>query len=220
MGHLRLLLKRYWRWVAIAVGLIVVARLVVPCPIQGNWVGRSTGHLCEDHAFLRYTDGYAAYYHGSLDPDYLRIYEKTGWNTYSVRFSPSDDDPDTLHVGWLFMRTTIRGRHHWDHRDFRIVEGRRMVRAAKDNARLVRERVDTLSPGMPAPEVWANLGLSSRRTPERSAYLTQDVYHVRYLLSPVEFLYCDWDMTTNPPVLLEASYTNWASEAWERDGAR
>ncbi|NOS72001.1 MAG: hypothetical protein HOP33_18995 [Verrucomicrobia bacterium] len=213
MQFLRSLLLKHWRLIAVGATITVIARLVVPCPLQGKWVGSYTsGHLCADHAFLRFDDRYATFYHGDLDPDFTGIYEKVGWNTYSLKYSQTDKSPYTIHVGWVFMHMTQSNKsegNYWFHRDLNIREGRRIIRAAQANARHAKERIHLLNPGMAAPEVWETLGLSNYRTPRRSAYLTQDVYSAQYLLSPGEILHCEWNMTTNPPALLKADFTGW-----------
>jgi hypothetical protein len=209
MRFLQSLLKKHWRLIGLAIMIMAVARLVVPCSVQGDWVGSYTAHLCEDHAFLRFADGHSVYYHGDLDPQFQGIYDKVGWNTYSLRYSRTDKSPYILHVGWLFIHMTREGESRWLYRDFRVIEDRQMLRNAQANARHARERIDFLKQGMTAPEVWNTLELADFRTPKRSAYRTQDVFTANYLLSPGEILHCDWNMRSNPPTLLKVDFTGW-----------
>lgn len=202
-------LKKHWRLLAAVAIALTVARLAIPCPIGGNWVGKFTEHLCEDHSFLRFSDNRAAIYHGCVDPQFHGTFEKVGWNTYLLRFSKNDKRPRSLHVGWMFMHMSDHGASYWFYRDFRVLEAGRIVRAAQENALSAQERIHLLTPGMPAPEVWTSLGLSDYRTPNRSPYLTQDVYSATYLLSPSAVLRCDWDMTNKPPLLLKANFSGW-----------
>src|SRR5580700_5521582 len=131
-------LIKYWRPLCVTMAVFMLIRLAVPCPLRGNWVGNYTAHLCDDHAFLRFADGRAAYYHGDLDPQYNGFYEKIGWNTYSVRYSRADNYPRIISVGWFFMRMGTKGvveGRWWLHRDLNIIAGRRIVIGAQLNAR-------------------------------------------------------------------------------------
>jgi hypothetical protein len=76
-------------------------------------------------------------------------------------------------------------------------------------AHRARQRIDLVHPGMTAPQVWSTLGLSIYMFP---AHVTGSgdphAYPANYLLSPGDILYCRWNLTTNPPVLLEARFKN------------
>ena len=120
--------------------VILIIRLIVPCPIHGNYVGAFTSHMCDDHAFLRFADGQVRYYHGDLKPHYNGAYEKVGWNTYIWKNGEKDPFPETIHVGWFFIwwenNTDIQTfkRRNWLHRDCDIYDTEKMLRKAMTNA--------------------------------------------------------------------------------------
>jgi hypothetical protein len=126
---------KHRRVVAASVVAVAALRLLVPCPIRGSYVGSLTAaHGCEAHAFLRFADGQAAYFHGDSQPHYWGTYQKAGWNTYTLRGSTNDPFPQAIHVGWLFMRMEDGARppgHYWLHRDFHVIQDARMVRRAR-----------------------------------------------------------------------------------------
>jgi len=68
-----------------------------------------------------------------------------------------------------------------------------------------RHRIASVRPGMADTQVWETLGLSSYRFHAHvSGSGDPDGYPANYLLWPGVILYCRWNLTTNPPVVVEA----------------
>jgi hypothetical protein len=76
-------------------------------------------------------------------------------------------------------------------------------------AHRARQNIGLVHPGMTAPQVWETLGLSAYRF---SAHVTGSGdphgYPANYRLWPGHILYCRWNLTTNPAVLVEARFKN------------
>lgn len=145
-----MLFRRRWRVLVTLCLLLFSARLLIPCPIEGSWVGRMTGHLCEDHAFARFSDGNTTYFHGELKPENWGTYKKIGWNKYLVTLYHADRYPSIIHTGWFFSRVEDAPYHqrYWCHRDFHFWENRRIRNATQTNFEAptltkVRETIQT-----------------------------------------------------------------------------
>ncbi len=72
-----------------------------------------------------------------------------------------------------------------------------------------RQNISLVHSGMTAPEVWERLGLSfygfSAQVPGSG---DPRAYPSNYLLWPGDILFCRWNLTTNPAILLEAHFKN------------
>jgi hypothetical protein len=74
-------------------------------------------------------------------------------------------------------------------------------------AHRARQRIGLLHPGMTDTEVWKILGLSAHRFRAHvSGSGDPRGYPANYLLWPGDTLFCRWNLTTNPPVLVEACF--------------
>lgn len=108
--------------------MLVGIRLIIPCPLGGNWYGKFIAHMCDDHAFLRFADGKVFNYHGELKPFNFGSYERIGWNKYALKFGPDDKKPWVIHSGWFFFVVEMSpGDRWWFHRDFHVLEAQRMI---------------------------------------------------------------------------------------------
>ena len=125
---------KYWRIGTVLFLTVVVLRLVVPCPIEGNWDGgRFTCHLCDAHSFIRFIDGKATLYYGESPPQPVGTYERVGWNSYAWMRSPNDMLPIRLHIGWFFIRIKDLEWSFWGHRDFHVFEAQRLMQMGQTN---------------------------------------------------------------------------------------
>lgn len=216
MQSARAFIVGHWRLFVTVAAVLVTVRLIVPCPLRGNWIGAETAHLCDDHAFLRFSDGIAANHHGDLDPGYDGFYEKIGWNAYSLRAVRSSPYSNIIHVGWIFMRMKGAGEERcwWFHRDLKLLEGMRIVSASKSNALRAKERITSVVPGMTTTQVWDALGFpeDSNRGPRMPLYVKRPISSFDYMLYPRVLLHCDWDTSSNSAVLLKAYLMDWPEE--------
>jgi hypothetical protein len=70
-------------------------------------------------------------------------------------------------------------------------------------AHRARQNIGLIRPGMTAPQVWETLGLTSYRFPtRRSGSGSPYAWPINYQLWPGDCLYCRWNNTTNPPILV------------------
>ena len=115
--------------------LLALCRLVIPCGLNGSWVGpKMTAHLCDSHCFIQFADGRATNYHAGTRPTDWGSYTKAGWNTYVWQI-PGNKKPITLHVGWFFLRgqTDEAGilPSFWGWRDWQFRDCARVVRESQ-----------------------------------------------------------------------------------------
>lgn len=126
---------RHRRALAFIFAGVVGLRLAMPCPISGNWRGHYTVHLCADHEFIQFEDGYLTYFHGDLNPEIWGTYRKIGWNKYLWEHYPGDKNPTTIRTGWFMMSLDGEGIGHreWCHRDLHFLEAGKMIQKATTN---------------------------------------------------------------------------------------
>jgi hypothetical protein len=72
-----------------------------------------------------------------------------------------------------------------------------------------RHRIHQVHPGMTDTQVWETLGLSAYRFRAHvSGSGDPHGYPANYFLWPGDILYCRWNLTSNPPVVIEARFKN------------
>jgi hypothetical protein len=74
-------------------------------------------------------------------------------------------------------------------------------------AHRARQNIGLVHRGMTDAQVWETLGLTSYHFPAHvSGSGNPRGYPANYLLWPGDTLFCRWNLTTNPPVLVEAYF--------------
>jgi hypothetical protein len=70
-------------------------------------------------------------------------------------------------------------------------------------AHRARQNISLIHPGMTAPQVWETLGLTSYKFPTHcSGSGPPNAWPINYQLWPGDCLFCRWNNTTNPPILV------------------
>ena len=77
------------------------------------------------------------------------------------------------------------------------------------DAHRARQNIGLIHPGMTAPQVWEALGLTSYKFPTRSSGSgPPNAWPINYYLWPGDHLFCRWNNTTNPPILVVVRMEN------------
>ena len=128
--------KRKLRFILLTVIVVIGScRIFIPCSVSGNWIDNDlTGHLCDAHAFIGFSNGKVTYYHDLGRPTDCGAYTKVGWNTYS--WSGPDlngGKPITVKCGWIFVKYQgfVQKPVLWGVRDFRLFDCERIIRETK-----------------------------------------------------------------------------------------
>lgn len=107
------------KWAGGVAALIVMLRLVVSIPLEGNWTGSMSDCLCGDgHQFTRFANGQAVFFNEEAKPKPSGTYRKIGWNKFLWEGGPALK-PVQIRTGWLFNRYYVAsdGTVYRDFRD-------------------------------------------------------------------------------------------------------
>lgn len=125
--------KRRLKWALGVIGFLVLCRLVLPVPLRGNWIGYLTEHMCDEHAFIKYADGKATFYHDLDRPNPYGTYTRIGWQTYWWDGAENKGKPIIVHPGWVFVRYEGVGTNGtvWGVRDLLFGATARIIRESE-----------------------------------------------------------------------------------------
>jgi hypothetical protein len=136
-------IRGHWRALGICIVMLVFLWVVIPQPIEGYWRQRivTEEHLCNDHAFLEFTDGRVVFHHGEDAPRSYGTYKKIGWNRYEWCVSDSVANPFIVDAGWFFSRwhgVIGKGEDAWAYRDYQFWDARKISQLARPQNPVIR----------------------------------------------------------------------------------
>jgi hypothetical protein len=141
--------KRLLQILLAVAGILTIAWVAIPHPIEGYWITDAFTYLDGEHQFLRFSEGHVYFYDPWVAPKYFGTYRKIGWNTYIwgedavSRFPGKKVTPDIVRVGWFRCSLPYsapgspRGCPKM-YRDWRVFDISRVMRLSEEQAQTNR----------------------------------------------------------------------------------